>query len=246
MTDYREYKMDMKEKEICIAISGVISGLISYLFYRSIYAAGIFVIIVPIVWREGTVFCITKRKEQLTLQFKECIHMIVSSLNAGYSLENAFIEANKDCIVMYGADALMSMELKYINGQVKLNVPIEKILMDFAKRSDIEEILSFCEVFQFAKRSGGDFIKILKNTASKISESIEVKNEIETMTASKKMEQSVMNVMPFGILLYIDVSSPGFLSALYHNVIGVAVMSACLLVYVAAYFLSRKIVDIQI
>ena len=40
-----------------------------------------------------------------------------------------------------------------------------------------------------------------------------------------------MSVMPFGIILYMSLTSPGFLEVLYGNLFGVAVMTGGLAVY---------------
>ena len=113
-----------------------------------------------------------------------------------------------------------------------------------AKRTHVQDIKDFAEVFRIAKRSGGDLPGILRNTADLISDRIEVSREINTQIASKKMEQKIMDLVPFGIILYIDTTSPGFFDPLYHSVFGVAVMSVMLLVYLAAYLLAEKILDI--
>lgn len=246
MIDYRQYTMHAKEFCFCIVISLIMSSCIAYLFYRSVYFLCIIIIVFPLVFMKRKKYLKEKRKKQLAVQFKECMQMMVSALNAGYSLENAFAETAKECSLLYGGNALMSQELTFVCSRLHLNISIDKILMDLANRSDLEEIFNFCEVFSFARKSGGDFVRILKSTADKISENIEVMNEIETAIAAKKLEQNVMNLVPFGILLYIELTSPEFLTALYGNSIGIAVMSVCLAVYGGAYYLSQKILDIQI
>lgn len=42
-----------------------------------------------------------------------------------------------------------------------------------------------------------------------ISDRIQVREEILTMTAEKQFEQRIMNLMPYLIVLYVDLSSPG-------------------------------------
>ena len=117
------------------------------------------------------------------------------------------------------------------------------MLLDFAKRSHINDIYDFVEVFAIAKRRGGDFGKIIKNTADIISDKIEVKREITTMISAKRLEQSIMNVVPFAIILYINFTSPGFFDPLYHNFLGIVIMSVLLAVYMAALFLADRIIQ---
>ena len=74
----------------------------------------------------------------------------------------------------------------------------------------------------------------------------DVKKEIEATLAAKKSEQMIMSLMPAGIIMYLQMTSPGFLSVLYGNPFGIAAMSICLVIYATAYWLGRKIVDIEV
>ena len=79
-----------------------------------------------------------------------------------------------------------------------------------------------------------------------LGDKIDVKKEIESTLAAKKSEQMIMSFMPAGIIVYLQMTSPGFLSVLYGNPFGIAAMSICLAVYGTSYWLGRKIVDIEV
>ena len=66
------------------------------------------------------------------------------------------------------------------------------------------------------------------------------------MISAKKMEQKIMNMVPFLIIFYVGTTSRGFFDVLYHNLIGVIIMTSCLLFYGAAYLLSKRIVKIEV
>ena len=66
------------------------------------------------------------------------------------------------------------------------------------------------------------------------------------LVAAKKYEQQIMNLVPMGIILYIRVSNPGYFDSLYHNLAGVLIMTAALALYLAAYLLSEKILEITL
>ena len=55
------------------------------------------------------------------------------------------------------------------------------------------------------------------------------------------MELNIMKVMPFGILFYISISNPGYFDPLYHNILGIAVMSGCLVAYLTAYAIGEAV-----
>ena len=49
--------------------------------------------------------------------------------------------------------------------------------------------------------------------------------------------------MPFLFLLYINMTYPGYFDGLYHNLQGIAVMTGCLTMYLAAVILGDKIME---
>lgn len=106
--------------------------------------------------------------------------------------------------------------------------------------------MQFADVFLIAKRSGGNMTDILEKTAAVIGQKIETDQEIRLMISAKKMEQKIMNMVPFLIIFYIGTTSKGFFDVLYHNLIGVVIMTVCLGLYGTAYLLSKRIVEIEV
>ena len=183
------------------------------------------------------------KKQELCQQFKETIFSVAAALNAGYSVENAWREAKNEVEQMYGEHALMVQELRHILAHLSMNVPLEELLEDFAGRSDIEDVSSFCQVFFFAKRSGGDFIGIIRATADRIGKKIELQRQLAADLAARQLESRIMNVVPLVILLYLNLTSPGYFDVLYGNLSGICIMSVCLLIYLIAYALSERMMQ---
>lgn len=82
--------------------------------------------------------------------------------------------------MLYGRNAVIVKSFSEIATRIHNNENIENVLKDFARKSDVEEIQYFSEIFGYAKRSGGDMITIIKDTTSLIREKIELDSEIKT------------------------------------------------------------------
>ncbi len=50
-----------------------------------------------------------------------------------------------------------------------------------------------------------------------------------------------MSLMPAGIIAYLKLTSPGFLSSLYGNPFGICAMTICLFIYLAAYWMGTSL-----
>lgn len=246
MQDYRYYMLNGKERMLCMGITLGMAGTVAWLFYRNIYVMAGAVLLYRPVRNNVRNRRMEKRKGDMLFQFKEILQMISAALKAGASIEHGFAHAEEEFVKLYGTQAVMAQELIWLNHQVKLNVPLEELVEDLAERSGIEEISNFSQVFVFARRSGGDFMRIFRNTADKIREKAEVKREIETVMAAKRLEMNIMNLVPFGILLYVGITSPEFLEPLYGNPVGAGIMTFALGVYGCTCKIAEKIADIQV
>jgi Flp pilus assembly protein TadB len=244
--DYNQYQYTKKEK-IKIYIQGsLIVFILGILFYQNIIGI---LILSPIIYyykRIKTKTLINKRKWQLNLEFRDGIAALSASLEAGYSTENAFEQACKDLRLIYKQDSMIIIEFSYILNQIRMNITVEAALNDFADRSGIEDIECFAEVFNTAKRTGGDLINVIKITNQSINDKIEVKREIVTIISAKRLEANIMKGIPLFILFYLSITSPGFLDPLYNNLLGMMFMTVILTVYGGATLLIDKIVSIEV
>ena len=244
--DYKRCQLSVKDHMQYLAVSMVISGLIAWLFYHSVYGMCLIIPIGIICRGRYRKQLMEKRQAELVMQFKDGMQAVSAALLAGYSVENAWHEAEKELVKLHGKNALLAKEFHRMNAKLKVNQQIEHLLTDFAVRSGCEDILSFAEIFEFAKRSGGDFVKIIRATITKINQKIEVEREIEMLISGKKLEGKIMNVMPLFILAYLNLTSRDFLTVLYGSSWGKLLMSIALIVYVITIKLSEYIMDIRV
>lgn len=215
----------------------------AWFFYRSLWALPALAPLGILYFRRYVERQCRKNRQELTVQFKECILSVANSLRTGYALENAFLESREDIRMLYGEQCTMYRELELIRRGMILNITLEELITDLAKRSGIEEIEQFSTILNIAKRGGGNVTQIIRTTAEVISNKVETMQEMLTMLQGRRLEQKVMEIMPFGISFYIAGTYPGYFGTLYHNRVGIMVMTLCLVVYVGAYLLGEKILD---
>ncbi len=246
MINYSEYKYQAKEYIQYVMIGSMIGALIGYVFYESLFAM---VLLLPYGFfyaKEKKKQLIEQRKWKLNQEFGDGLDSLSASLRAGYAVENAFKEALKNLKLIYKEDAYIIVEFKIIVDKLNKNLNLDEILDDLSRRSSVEDIYNFTQVFNTAIRTGGDLIKIINNTNKIISDKVNVKREILTLIAAKKYEAKIMNVIPIAIILYLKFFSPEFLNPLYHNAFGVIFMTVILIAYYLALKISQRIMDIKV
>lgn len=247
LVDYDIYQMTYKEKLICILTAGAVIFAAGYVFYRSIVLSLLLIPFALLYPRYRTKEIIKKRKTELNLQFREALYSIASSLSAGKSVEAAFRDAQKELSIQYpDVDTHILIELEQINKRVEMNETIEEALADFSVRSHSEDIMNFTDVFAICKRTGGNLVQVVKNAAEIISEKIDVKQEINLLLAEKRLEHKVLNLMPVLIVMLLSASAEEFIAPVYREPLGRAAMTFSLILFTAAYFISKKIMNIEV
>lgn len=243
---YDTYSFSGKEWIVYGIESMGITILLGYFFYGSIFWASLLSpLIIVLLKRRKDGLC-KKQKQELLNQFKEMLVSLNNAIGAGYSLENAFIETYKDMLYFYREDSLIVKELLHIRNGMRNGKTVEALMEDLGERSNTEDILDFANVLAIGKKSGGNINEIIRSGISVLEEKIETKQKIRTILSARTLEAKIMSIIPFFIILYISVSSKGYFDSLYRTLGGHIFMSVCLSVYLAAVYLSEKIVDIEI
>lgn len=236
----------MQQKIPFLKDYGILCG-VCYLFYRHWLWA---IPVGTLVWlcsiRRRKRILEEQKKWEINLEFREGLQGIAAALGAGYAMENAIEESRKDLVILYGEDSVLAAEFAWVIRKLQQNQPVTSALTAMAEKLQIEDISDYVEIYQTARKSGGDLISITRDSARKIGDRIQVRREIRTSMAAREMEGKVMRVVPLGMILYFWVCSPGFLDCLYRGIFGRGVMSILLIVYLAAILLDEKMARIPV
>lgn len=240
------YRQDIQSKEYVSAVlqSIALVFLLAYLFYDSVWAA---VALLPLGgwyfldWIKNR--C-QKKQTDFREKFQESMKQMATSLKTGYSVENAIRETEKELRQLYPANSRICREYSRMRYELDMNRTVEQVLTAFAQRVQQEDAQDFVIVFSAAKRTGGDSISILKNAIKMIGDKMEVEQEIQVMLAAKKLEFRIMCIVPLGLVFYMRFAFTEFFDVLYGNLLGNALMTGCLGMYMFAWQLGKKMTEI--
>jgi len=90
MPDYSKYYFSRKEWLVCFSIAAAGTGMVAWLFYRSVYAVLLFPLCLEISKRQLRRYRKEKREQEMLYQFQEMLQIIAGLLKAGYSMEKCF------------------------------------------------------------------------------------------------------------------------------------------------------------
>lgn len=245
--DYSVYNMNVMEWLFYAAMAATVLFLAGYIFYRSVILSAVFAAFGVLYPRIRKKKIIEARQKKLSLQFKDMLYSLSSAVGAGNSVESAVSVALEDMRQQYNdPNVFIIQELSLMKVRLQMNQTIEDVFYDFAKRSHLEDVETFSNIFQVANRTGGNLIDIIRNTTQIIVDKIEISQEIETMLSGQQMEQKVLTVMPFALILFMTKSAEDFMAPVFTTFLGRVVATVSLVTILLANLWGRKIASIRI
>ena len=125
-TGKSSWLQDIRKSEY-LAAAGKTLGLIllaAFVFYDS-FAAAVFLIPAGIFYLRDCMADLEEKKEREFLgQFKDGIQAVAAGLKAGYSVENAFLEAEREIRALHGDGCEMAEELAAVGKGLKNGIPL--------------------------------------------------------------------------------------------------------------------------
>jgi len=141
----------------------------------------------------------------------------------------------------HGEKAYITKELNWMCIMHNNGEEIKDLLLNFADRSGIDDVRSFANVFSVAENLAGDRPRIIRETRDMISERIAVELEIQTMITGQKNQLNILAIMPvvMALLTRSFETDSG-------NITVIIIKIVALGIFIFAYWLGTKIVDIKV
>lgn len=240
------YKRTVREWIQTGAVGLLLAVFLGLLFYR--HPAGIVLLLTltPLYLKEDGKQRQARFLAEMGSQFQDALTGMSGAMQAGCSMEKAVKEAVRELVTLHGEKSPLAKAFAGMNARLEMNETVEQAFVWLGEDTGVPEIQEFAQVLQTAKRTGGNLIRVMEHTAACMGMQQEVKREIRTVIAGKRLEARLMNLLLPGILLYLSAAMPELTGILYHNPFGVCLMTGLLLIYGGSCLWTGKIVQIKI
>lgn len=212
---------DLALRHAAVILVGLLAGgvlLDSWIY--GVILAGFFGYL-PVLWldRERA-----KRRKALNAQLDATLQSMANTILVTQNLEDAF------ATIAQHFDPPISQEADILVKQVRLGTPMEEALRDFANRCQSRNVDAIVTALTVGRQTGGELPKVLETTAGVLRETTRVEGVMESKTSEGKAQVVVMGMLPFIFGGALQVIDPEWMSPMFHDPIGWAVLTfACLL-----------------
>lgn len=245
--EYRTYNLSKRQKIHFILVGYFCIFFLCLLFYHSLLLSTVTGFSVVFLTKHYKKYLAEKRQTFLLVQFKDVLYSLSASISTGRQMNEALKDAMENIKLIYKEDTPMVMELKYMVKSIYENRDKEEdLLISLAKRSKIEDIYNFVDVYLACRSTGGDLEKNISGAIEIITDKMSIEREIKTLTAQKEFEGKIIAGMPIGVIFCLNVFYPDYLQVMYETFMGRIIMTIALGGILVAYYLTLKLTRIEV
>ena len=240
--NYAVWKLSLYDAVVLLAGSAAGGMAVGWLFYDSVKLGMTAALILLIFMKPRYIrWQISRRQQELLLQFRDLLYSVASSVSVGRSMGQALEESLEFWKGTYSEKDLIMQETAGMVRRMKETGERDvEVLKDFAQRSGLQDVYDFVMVYENCRGSGANLVQAVDRAAAIIGDKIALEKELHSLMAQKQFEGRIIMVSPFVLMLFLKISSPGFLAPLTGSMEGYLVSSLALgLILVAILMMER-------
>jgi tight adherence protein B len=182
---------------------------------------------------------LARQREQFGEQLPSHLQELASAMRAGHSLVGGLRT------IAESAAEPMRTELERVLADEQLGVPLDAALAPMARRMACEDVQQVALVAALHERTGGNMAAVLDQVAEGVRERMELRRELEALTAQARLSRWVVTALPPMLLLVISVEDGSYVRPLFHTSTGVLLLLVSFGMVVTGSLVMKAIVNVE-
>lgn len=173
-------------------------------------------------------------------QLGDALNLIVNSLRAGYSTAQALE------VISNEMPSPISDEFGRVILELQLGVPFDTAMSNLLRRMPSPDMDLVITAMSVQREVGGNLAEVLDAISFTIRERVRIKGEIKTLTAQGRITGYLITGLPFVLSGVIYLINPEFMSQMFEDPCGWAMIGIALFLLVIGYISVSKITNIEV
>jgi tight adherence protein B len=182
---------------------------------------------------------IGKRMDEFDQQLPGAIDMLVSALKTGYSFHVASNFLGQELAPPLGA------EFARIYDEQRLGVDPASALLGMQERIATVEMKMFVTALLIQRKTGGNLSEILTNAADVMRERMDVKRQLDTLTAEAKWSGRLLAALPVLVFFGLSWIAPKYIHDFTGSIVGEYMLAAATLAVMFGYWIMMNIAKVD-
>jgi tight adherence protein B len=164
-----------------------------------------------------------RRQARLVQQFPDALAMIVRSVRVGVPVLGAITAIARE------VQPPTSLEFTRFANELAVGVPLAEAATDMAERNDLAEYRFFATTIGLQAQTGGGLSETLENLADVIRKRLALRERGRALSSEARSSCLILGALPIVMGLGLWAMNPGYMSVLFTNNTGRAILGAAVL-----------------
>lgn len=185
-------------------------------------------------------YMFNKRLTLFNFQMIDGLGLMANGMKSGLSIVQAL------GMVRQEMPNPLSQEFDYVLKQQQLGISVEEAFQNMAKRLPSEDVNMFVTAVVILKETGGNLAETFETIVYTIRERIKIEQKISAMMSQNLAQGAIVFCMPYAMFAMFYFSDPEFLTPMFREPIGWALIAAALTLQMLGGFMIYKIIQIKV
>jgi tight adherence protein B len=180
----------------------------------------------------------SRRQAAFADQLDDALQLMASSLRAGHSLLRAVDSVSTE------AAAPISVEFARIVNETRVGRDLGDALDEVAERMGSDDFRWIAQAIAIHREVGGNLAEVLDTVGHTIRERNAIRRQVKVLSAEGKLSAIVLMALPFGVIGFLSVANPDYLSAFTESLAGYGMLGVVAVLLLVGGLWLRKTVRI--
>lgn len=181
-----------------------------------------------------------RRRKRMIEQVPDVLELISSALKTGYSVIQTI-----DLVAKEDFEPL-SEEFQQVYQAIRFGHSLEKALLDFESRVEIEEITALVDTIIITRETGGNLTSVIDRLLETLREKRQVKREIQSLTSQGRISATIVSILPFALFTVLFVINSEYMGLLFTHPIGLFLIGLSITMQVIGMIFMRRIINLKV
>jgi len=182
----------------------------------------------------------SKKRKKVEEDLLKAIIIMNNAFSSGRNIMQA-VE-----IVKTELDGPIQDEFKKIYLDITYGLSLDVVFNRFYERVKLEDAKYITTSLTLLNKTGGDIIKVFSMIEKSIFDKKNLKNELNSLTASSQMVFKMLVAIPFVLVAIITVLNPTYFKPLLFTPFGIIVLIFTILLYVLYILVIKKVLKVEL
>ena len=189
------------------------------------------------------VYVLRKRQRRLARiesQLPDVLDLITRALRAGHSFTAALKMAGDEMAEPSAG------EFRTVHDEINFGVSLQQALTHVSERVPSTDLRYFVVAVLIQRDSGGNLTEILTDLSQLIRNRAKFMAKVRVLSSEGKLSAWILGIMPFVLAALMNLVNPEFMSLLWTDPMGIAMIQYMLVLMAIGALIMRKIVRIRV